>query len=69
MASVDGAKGMTQEVIVSSKWAKDEDINRMIRSLPNWMMLRQSSRSKVVEEEGGGAGKRDALYAKVGVSN
>ncbi len=54
--------GMGGEAVVSSKWARDEDINRMIRSLPNWTMLRQGMRSKVADEEYVG---KHALYAKV----
>jgi exocyst complex component 4 len=29
--------------IISAQWAKDEDINRFLRSLPNWLNIRDSS--------------------------
>ncbi len=53
---------MAGESVISSKWARDDDINRMIRSLPNWTMLRQGMRSKVGDDEGVG---KHGLYAKV----
>lgn len=55
LGSVEGLKGVMggQESVISSKWARDEDINRMIRSLPNWMKLRQGGKGKGWGDEDG----------------
>ena len=39
--------------IISAQWAKDDDINRFLRSLPNWVSLRATAgdQSKVESPE------------------
>lgn len=42
-----------EKLVISASWAKDDDISRLLKSLPNWMNMAQPKqlRSKREEEE------------------
>ncbi|KAL5471350.1 hypothetical protein EMCRGX_G029456 [Ephydatia muelleri] len=52
--------GSMQEAVTSSKWARDEDISRMIRSLSSWGKLQQTNKSKLID----GDDKQHNHYSK-----
>ena len=41
--------------IISAQWAKDDDINRFLRSLPNWVSLRAADGGDLSKVRKGGS--------------
>lgn len=35
--------------VISATWVKDEDIERLLKSLPNWMKLQKAKEKKLTE--------------------
>lgn len=69
-ASRAGEKMVAQETVISSKWARDKDINRMIRSLPSWAKLYEAGRATLAEQDDEGMSihkkESDNLVANLG---
>lgn len=55
-----GPGGGSMQETVSSKWARDEDISRMIRSLSSWGKLQQTNKAKLID----GDDKQHNHYSK-----
>ena len=72
--------GSTDKRVISANWAKDEDINRLLKSLPNWLSLREHHRYcgefvtrgeplSSVDVGGGGSGESSLPSVTIGIDS
>lgn len=40
-----------EKLVISASWAKDDDISRLLKSLPNWMNMAQPKQLRPKREE------------------